>query len=583
MKKFIKNKFKYLIISLWSMLNALMWLAMRVNYAGISKALGADNLCKQYGIDEINYPTQFSTWIVMYLPVIFCVLFFIVFLYSILNTFVFKKRNKAKLISNIIINFIFTALIIVVIMLGSKDYLFVIMPKFYKSLLVACGIIVLALLLFFPIEGKRSVFIKISILVLVTALSVVIGYGLKTNYFTYEPVVYAVEDEYQIVFSTNDNSIARVKIGNNTYYDTYAGSEKSVDLVHKVIVPQSILDNAGTYTITAAQLNYRGPFGAFYGKTIEKTYSFKAPDASDGIDYYCVSDVHESLSAAVSAYEKAKAKTTNGYDFMVINGDTVSDVEYFENANLVNKLAFDATKGEIPVIYARGNHEVKGTYSEQLYKFVGSKDQKFYYDVTLDNGAIHAIVLDLGEDHDPGYDWWEYYDTDRFDAYRQEQIDWLNTKSSLLMQASYNMVICHIPFCYVNSRGDHTEWTQQICDILNDLPIDIALYAHKHELTPYVPGDSTGHDNYYLLDYNFYGFMVGRSSNIAEGDEKPHGTTEYTGLLVHSQRSSDLLSLLKYDNKVQWSNALGETVTGYCSWHANDEHIQIYQYQSRNN
>ena len=68
------------------------------------------------------------------------------------------------------------------------------------------------------------------------------------------------------------------------------------------------------------------------------------------------------------------------------------------------------------------NHEVKGNYASKLYRFVGSKNQKFYYNFTLDN--IYGVVLDIGEDHDD--DWWEYYDTANYEAYREEQVEFLN-------------------------------------------------------------------------------------------------------------------------------------------------------------
>lgn len=53
------------------------------------------------------------------------------------------------------------------------------------------------------------------------------------------------------MFSTSANSVARVEIEGENYYDLYAGSMKSNDLVHKVVVPQEKLDNAKSYTVYA--------------------------------------------------------------------------------------------------------------------------------------------------------------------------------------------------------------------------------------------------------------------------------------------------------------------------------------------
>ena len=83
-------------------------------------------------------------------------------------------------------------------------------------------------------------------------------------------------------------------------------------------------------------------------------------------------------------------------EFLVFAGDVISMMDTFVDANFTNKVAHEITKGEIPVIYARGNHEVKGKMAEQFYKFVGAKGEDFYYYFKLDNiyvdfppGAAH--------------------------------------------------------------------------------------------------------------------------------------------------------------------------------------------------
>jgi hypothetical protein len=63
--------------------------------------------------------------------------------------------------------------------------------------------------------------------------------------------------------------------------------------------------------------------------------------------------------------------------------------------------------------------------SEEFYKYVGSKNENFYYNFYFDN--VYGIVLDLGEDHDD--DWWEYYETAHYDDYRAEQAIFLSKKS----------------------------------------------------------------------------------------------------------------------------------------------------------
>ena len=78
------------------------------------------------------------------------------------------------------------------------------------------------------------------------ALAIVVcvfwGYDVSIgSRFTQEAVVYAVEDTYQIVFTTNHAATAWVEVGGETYYELFAGSMKSADTVHKIVVPQQKL------------------------------------------------------------------------------------------------------------------------------------------------------------------------------------------------------------------------------------------------------------------------------------------------------------------------------------------------------
>jgi len=586
MKKFFKENIRNIIFSFWSLLNALMFLAMRVNYAGISKALGADKL----KFSETVHPTTFKAFIVMDLPIVVCILMFLTLIFSLIVLFVFKNKKKAPWIITLSLNILFTIAIIVIIILGSFDYLGFILPKFINSLIVSLLIIGFALLLFFPIVGntKRAIITKSSILGIVIILSVILGYKLRFNYFTYDAVVYAVEDDYQIVFSTSDNSVAWVTVGDKTYYDTYAGSMKSKDLVHKISVPQSELDTVKSYSINAEQLNYRGPFGAFYGKKISKTHTFKPVDTSDGIQYYAISDVHESYKGVINAIKNA-----DEFDFLVSVGDLSSDVEGEYYANYTNKIMSKALNGEKPVVYARGNHECKGTYSEDLYKYVGSLNQNFYYTFELAGGAIKGLVLDIGEDHDRNAstnetEWWEYYGTDQFDSYRDEQTKFINNHLlEFSSSTSYNMVVCHIPIVFVNNREDHKELKELWTSKLNLMNIDIGLWGHQHELVPYTTDqaglgkngvgltynvnwkDSEGNagKNYskgkkeYLTDYTFTSFMVGRGSDDQLTATEKIGTSKYTGLYVNVE-----IQTLSYKQTATYMNSKGSIVPTMKMW-----------------
>ncbi len=504
-----------------SLISALFWVALRVNYSGISKFLGADTN---------------PSFLVMNLPVMVCAAAWIGTAFSLYGLGAGKRWAS---ITGLVIGCIMTAGALVVVCFGAWDYLSFIMVHFWKSLAVTAAIGIFALVLFFPIQGHKG--LKWALVSLIVLIAVVVGYGLRPCSFTYGAVVYAVEDDYQIVFSTSDSAMAWVTIGEENYYDLYAGSSRSADKVHKITVPQSVLDAAGSYTIHAQQMIYRGPFGGYKGPTLSQDHSFRAVNSGDGLNYAALSDVHGAADAAAKA-----ATAGEDLDFLVLLGDLISMVETEQDAQYANYLAHKITGGSIPVIYARGNHEIKGEYAEVLYKYVGSKNQSFCYTVTLGD-SVFAAVLDMGEDHED--DWWEYYGTAQFDLYREEQTQMLQDAlaSAEYQHYPYRMAICHIPIVQIEKKGLFSDARQTWTQLLNDMEMDISLSGHKHKIWYYLPDTlepgqllaysqgygSTGKPNISVTDFSFPTFLVGQRSLAQNTSTQKIGLTDY--MCLHTQ------------------------------------------------
>ena len=532
-----------------TLLTALFWVALRVNYAGISKFLGAD---------------KNPSFLVMNLPIMVCVLAWIACAAALVGMLLWHRKKWIS-VTALVLGVVVTVGAVVVVMFGAKDYMRFIMVHFWESLAITCGILLFALVLFFPVaNGKKSLTVKAVLLALVILGAVVIGYQLRPCTITHGAVVYAVEDEYQIVFSTSDSAIAWVEVDGQCYYDLYAGSMRSADRVHKITLPQWVLDAAGGYSIHAEQMIYRGPFGGYTGEEISESYDFRPVDASDGLDYYALSDVHEAVDAAIAA------ASGEDMDFLVLLGDLVSMVETEADCQLANELAHGITGGECPVIYARGNHEIKGEYGELLYKYVGSKNQEYYYYVTLGTD-VFAVVADIGEDHDDG--WWEYYGTAQFQRYRDAQTEFLEEllEEGMYQDYAYRMAICHIPFSYVGSSRYFEEDCNRWTDIFNEMGMDIGLSGHKHVLWALRPehtqeGSPMGYsvafkgaegktDKGYLTDFAFPNFLVGRRSNNFSGSTQGDGNDQYTCLFTHVDLGSG-------KQTSRYVNAAGQTLTG---------------------
>ena len=534
----IKKNWLCILSVAMSLLVALFWLALRVNWSGISKKFGADTN---------------RSFFIMETPLIICIFLWLAFIYAVVAAFVWGSKRKLPHIISLAISGVFAIAIIVVVALGAQDYLPFILPTFGLSVLISLCLITFALLLFFPTtNNKLGITLKCITLGIAILGTVLVVFDVKANYFTYNAVVYAVEDDYQIVFSTNDESLAWVEIDGEEYYDLYAGSMKSKDLVHKVTVPQEVLDKAGGYTVCAQTMIYRGPFGGYKGKVFTQKYDFRAVDSNDGLVYYSVSDVHGARKGAVNA-----AANVKDMDFLVILGDSYTMIDSEYDAQFTNLIAHDITKGEFPVVYARGNHEIKGEYAEDLYKYVGSKNGSYFYEFTFGNydggnKDVFGVTLDIGEDHDD--DWWEYYDTAHFELYQAEQTEMLKdiADSNKNDGFKYTLACCHIPVQFINSRGNHAEVKETWTELLNRIEPDLVVSGHQHDLYPFLQNDGLGNVrtennaegtlNYNtqfksvktykgrVTDYAFNSFIVGRRGNTQTDKIGALNMREHIGL-----------------------------------------------------
>ena len=260
-ENFMKKKIIFLVIriagTVLAFFNLLLFFAMRPCWSGISSTIGYKN-----GAAPILY----------YLPVIICILFFVVLIADLVLKAIFKDKNWLH-ITFLSIGVVFFIVIMVIIKKGAIDYMRFIWPSFFIYLGVLAIIFCLYFLLFiYPeISLSKNKYFKFGVLGLVSAITIALFLNISINRFTYKPVVYAVEDNYQIVFSTNNDSIAWVEIDGKGYYDTYNGSSKKYSKIHKVEVPMNVLDSAKNYAIHARKNIYCGPFGGFLGRDISQS------------------------------------------------------------------------------------------------------------------------------------------------------------------------------------------------------------------------------------------------------------------------------------------------------------------------
>lgn len=521
-KLIFTSKISNLVIS-W--FNFFMFFSMRCCWSGISKTLGYE--------DSYN-------WVIYWLPVMVWALLMLIFITNIcLFKFMKKERKVWSFICNGI-NVIFVIVNLVIIKLGAIDYMDFVWPEFFTYFSLTLLVLTIIFILFIYPKTKlvESKIFKYSISIFTVVFLCLNIFNVTFNRLTTGPVVYAVEDEYQIVFSSSVESRSWVVIDGVRYFDNYNGSNRSSDRIHKVCIPTEVLDKAKEYEIHVQKFTYRGPFGGFKGRDISASYKFKPVDTSDGLDYYNLSDIHMGTKASYDAQKHYD------YELLVIAGDVVSMMDTYEDANYINKIAHQMTNGGVAVVYARGNHEIKGDYAEKFHKFVGADGENFYFTFKLD--GLYGIVLDIGEDHDDDY--WEYYDTSYYAEYRQEQFKMLEEEiaSQEFKNYKYQLVVCHIPPVFVNSRKNHKEEKARYTELLNQMGIDMCISGHQHDLFIFEPGLITPNETLiynkkyyenkkykgYLTDFNFVNILVSKRGKTQTDDSSLTNTKDQIGALI---------------------------------------------------
>lgn len=306
------------------------------------------------------------------------------------------------------------------------------------------------------------------------------------------PCVYAVGTDYQIAFNTTEFGIAWIECGGNTYKSSSGGLMISETLIHKITVPMAVLDAAKAYRICLRPLPERRPYFPKLGKTETHDFSFRPVGDSLPVRAYMLADTHSRIE------EPLKALGQYGcIDLLIMNGDVPAESKTPEDIRAIFELTGAAARGEIPVVFARGNHDYRGQLATELPKYIGTDHGNTFF--TFRIGSIWGIVLDCGEDKTDDHA--EYGGMVDCHAMRLEETEFIkrviaNAESEYLAPGvKTRLAINHLPFPtrLVERNGEtfdiekdiFAEWTQ----LMNEIKPDMMLCGHEHRMHMFEKGN----------------------------------------------------------------------------------------------
>lgn len=307
-----------------------------------------------------------------------------------------------------------------------------------------------------------------------------------------KPCVFAVNDTYHIMVPMTEESLMWVKVGDQCYYDESNGILKSHSGVHRMIVPMEELNRAGKYVLCERVIIKRKPYFTQTEDVQEFTYDFY-PVKEDNARAYHISDAHNLVDEPIMA-----ARAYGEIDFLILNGDVINDSGALEHFQVIYDIAYALTKGEKPVVFARGNHDLRGIYAECLEDYTPTDHGKTYY--TFQLGSIWGLILDCGEDKG---DWHtEYGHTICCHAFRERQTAFIRQvityakEQYLAEHIKTRLVLVHNPFTEqigepFNIEEDlYREWATLIKEKIKP---DLMLCGHFHRIQISYPKDEHDH------------------------------------------------------------------------------------------
>lgn len=249
-------------------------------------------------------------------------------------------------------------------------------------------------LVFLPAISRKAQIRFICIILVFTLVLGIVGVMPVVTYkIVSAPMVIDNGTSYSIVFATNAEGTGYVEYSFNEkdykVYDCIGGKLKSDSKIHSISVPYEHIRN-NKYRVGSENIIEEYSYGAVKGKSIvspEYSFSYKEKERTELL---IVSDWHTKTDRVFEAIKEA-----GHYDAVVLMGDSSPGVDFEEEViRYTVKFAGELTGGVKPVIYLRGNHEMRGSYAIEMQEALGLEN--FYYTASFSN--VDLIVLDSGED-----------------------------------------------------------------------------------------------------------------------------------------------------------------------------------------
>ena len=211
---------------------------------------------------------------------------------------------------------------------------------------------------------------------------------------------------------------------------------------------------------------------------------------SPSVSFTVITDTHEDTGRI---NELNQAIDWDSTEFLVHAGDAfhwIDTEEHLFRAWLRPTLT--ALAHSKPLIFLRGNHELRGPFARRLIDYLPTPEGRFYY--ARDAGPVHLIVLDTGEDKPDDTN--VYAELNRTGPYRAEELAWFREHvktTPRVSEAPFRVILMHQP-----EWGWLADGPEAWVETANEGGVDLVISGHRHRFSYTPPGPDVEHA-YHLL------------------------------------------------------------------------------------
>lgn len=301
------------------------------------------------------------------------------------------------------------------------------------------------------------------------------------------------ENAMTVVWMTDTPSHSKVLYGKEGEdLDQIAESREDgmlpVGAVHSVRIKGLEPGVKYNYKVLSRRVVELNPYWPAMGDWVESDiYEFTTFDRKKPkISFSSVTDTHENVEWIEDLMDLVDWDKT---DFFVHTGDGLDWVESEKQLmkNWVSPIAKKLNQ-ENPLIYARGNHELRGPFAREMSSYFPIEEGKCYF--ARDHGPAHFLVLDSGEDKADSTN--VYAGLNRLKDYKEQEYKWFKNHvktSKSLKEAPFRIVLIHDPR-WGWMDGENEKWTS----LANEAKVNLVIAGHWHRFKRIEPKSEEGND-----------------------------------------------------------------------------------------